>query len=74
MFDQNCNNYRKLSPSSTTHQTLSSILLSQLTSQVDETFVDHQCGFQCNSAGTNQIFRILQLFYSNGNVVQQYTS
>jgi hypothetical protein len=74
MFVQNCNNYRKLSPSSTTHQILSSILLSRFTPKVDEIFVDRQCGFRCNRTGTNQIFCIRQIFDNNGNRVQQYTS
>jgi len=40
-----CSNYRGISILSTTYKILSNILLSRLTSYVEESTGDHQCGF-----------------------------
>jgi hypothetical protein len=56
-----CNNYRGISLLSTSCEILSNILLSRLSSYVDEIIGDHQCGFRRNRSTTDQIFFIRQI-------------
>jgi len=55
-----CNNCRGISLL-TTYNILSNILVSRLTTYVDDIIGDHQCGFQHNRSTTNQIFCICQI-------------
>jgi hypothetical protein len=63
VFDNksDCNNYRGMSVLWTSYKILSSILLSRLSSYVDEITGDHQYGFRCNRSTTDQIFCIRQI-------------
>jgi hypothetical protein len=54
------NNYRGISLLSTSYKMLSNILLSRLSSSIDEIIGDHQCGFEQNSLTSDQIFCISQ--------------
>jgi hypothetical protein len=56
-----CSNNLCISLSSTIYKILSTILLSRLTSYVEEIIGDHQCGFQCNRSTTDHIFSICQI-------------
>jgi hypothetical protein len=51
-----CNNYRGISLISTSYKILSNILLSRLSTYVDEIIGDHQCGFRRNRSTTDQIW------------------
>jgi hypothetical protein len=53
-----CNNYRGISPLSTTYIILSNIILSGLGPYIDEITGDHQCGFSRDSSTTDQILCI----------------
>jgi hypothetical protein len=54
-----CNNYRGTSLS-TSYTILFNILLSKLSSYVDEITGDHQCGVRHNRATTDQIFAFVR--------------
>jgi hypothetical protein len=54
-----CNNYRDTSLF-TSYKILFNILLSKLSSYVDESIGDHQCGFRHNRATTDQIFAFVR--------------
>jgi hypothetical protein len=56
-----CSNYREMSLLSTSYRILSNILLSRLSSYIDEIIGDHQCGILRNRSTTNTIFCILQI-------------
>jgi hypothetical protein len=56
-----CNNYRGISPLSTSYKILSNILLSRLSPYIDEVIGDHQRGFRRNRSTTDQIFCIRQI-------------
>jgi hypothetical protein len=56
-----CSNYRGISLLPTTYKILSNILLSKLTSYVDQIIGDHQCEFWHNRSTTDQIFCICQI-------------
>jgi sorting nexin-29 len=56
-----CSNYRGISLLSSTHKTLSNILLSKLTPYAEEIIGDHQCGFRRNRSTTDHIFCIHQI-------------
>jgi hypothetical protein len=60
----------------TTYKTLSDILVSRLTPNVDELIGYHQCGFQNNRSTNNQIFCIHQILDKkwkyNGTVHQLF--
>jgi hypothetical protein len=51
-----CSNYRGISHSPITYKILSSILVSRLTSHVEEIIWDHECGFWQNRSTTDQTF------------------
>jgi hypothetical protein len=56
-----CKNYRGISLLSALCKLLPTILLSTLTSYIDEIVGNHQYGFQCNISTTDQIFCIHQI-------------
>jgi hypothetical protein len=56
-----CNNYRGISPLSTTYKILSDILLSRLIPHAEKIIGDHQCGFRHNRSTTDHIFCIRQI-------------
>jgi hypothetical protein len=67
-------NYRGISLLSTSYKILSNILLSELTTHVEEIIGDHQCGFRRNRVTTDQIFCIRKILEKkweyNGTVHQ----
>jgi hypothetical protein len=56
-----CTNYRGISLLSISYKIVSNILLLRLSPYVGEIIGDHQCGFQCNTSTTDQIFCICQV-------------
>jgi hypothetical protein len=56
-----CNNYCGISLLLTSHNILSNILISRLSSYIDEVIGDLQCGFRHNRSTTDQIFYIRQI-------------
>jgi hypothetical protein len=57
---------------STSNKILSNILLSRLSSYIDEIIVNHQGGFRCNRSSTDQIFCICNTLEKNGSTMRQY--
>jgi hypothetical protein len=72
-----CNNYRKISLSSTAYKLLSNILLTRLTPNFNKIVAYYQCGFRCNRFSIDQIFYIRQILEKkwecNGTEHQQST-
>jgi hypothetical protein len=60
-----CSNYHGISLLSTSYKILSNIFLSRLSSYVDESIVDDQCGFRRNRSITVQVFCIHQILEKN---------
>jgi hypothetical protein len=56
-----CSSYRGISLLPTIYKMLPNILISMLTSHVDEITGDHQCGFRRSRSATGQIFCIRQI-------------
>jgi hypothetical protein len=75
--EMHCSNCRGISLLSTSYKILSNILLSRLTSYVDEIIGNHECGFQRNRSTTDQIFCIRQILEKkweySGTVHQLFT-
>ena len=63
-----CSNYKGISLSPNTYKMLSNILLSNITSYVEEIIGDHQLGFQHNRSTSDHIFCIRQIFEKNWNI------
>jgi hypothetical protein len=79
-----CNNYRAISLLPTSYKILSNILLSRLSSYIDENFRDHQCGFRRNRSTnlltprplvcertTDQIFCIRQILEKKNGITMR---
>jgi hypothetical protein len=60
-----CSNYRAISLQSTSYQTLSSILLSRLSTYIEEIIGDNHCGFRRDRSITDKIFFIRQILEKN---------
>jgi hypothetical protein len=56
-----CNNYRGISPLSTSYKMLSNMLFSMLSPYMDEMIGDHQCGVWHNGSPTHKTFCIHQI-------------
>jgi hypothetical protein len=68
------NNYRGLSPLSTSYEILLNILLSRLSPYIDEIIGKHQCGFRHNRSTTDQIVCIHEILEKKGSTMREYIS
>jgi hypothetical protein len=69
-----CNNYRGVSPLSTSYKILPNILLARLTPYADKIIGGQQYGFMRNRSTTDLSFSIRQILEKNGSIMAQYIS